>query len=240
MLHVQGKRVNPRDIARWLRMIESSSPSYPLMASLDLARRFVVQQGFNEFDKLLARLNHFRGNIDSFRHIHEVVFPGGQDPLKMSLRAGNGITGYQLSRWLEERGCYTELADHDKVLFVFSLGTTEEELNWLAELLAELDEAVPDIKGWGTIPIPSFPESVSPVKSLEEIKKGAKDKIPLAQAVGRISTEMIVPYPPGIPLILPGERFTPEVVDYLLTVIRRGGNVRGVLHPSTPHVCVLK
>ncbi|SEN64750.1 aminotransferase class I/II-fold pyridoxal phosphate-dependent enzyme [Lihuaxuella thermophila] len=240
MLHVQGKRVEVTEIARWLRMIESSSPSYPLMASLDLARRYVVQHGYDEFDKLLVHLNHFRGNIDSFRHLHEVVFPGGQDPLKLSLRAGSGITGYQLAGWLEERGCYTELADHDKVLFVFSLGTTEAELRRVADLLAELDESVPDLQGDGKISMPPLPESVSPVESLGEIKKGPREQIPLAQAVGRISTEMIVPYPPGIPLILPGEPFTPEVVDYLMSVIRQGGNVRGIFQPSAPHVSVLK
>ncbi len=240
MLHVQGERVNVRDIARWLRIIESSSPSYPLMASLDLARRYAVQQGFDQFDKLLARINHFRGNIDSFRHIREVRFPGRQDPLKMILRARSGITGYQLSRWLEQRGCYTELADLTHVLFVFSLGTSEEELDWLSDLLAELDGAVPEIKGRDTVSIPPFPPSISPVKSLQEVRKGSREKIPLRQAVGRICAEMIVPYPPGIPLLFPGELFTKEIIDYLLTILQLGGNVRGVFQPSSPHVCVLK
>ncbi|MBA4495844.1 aminotransferase class I/II-fold pyridoxal phosphate-dependent enzyme [Paenactinomyces guangxiensis] len=240
MLHVKGNRVNVDEIKHWLRMIESSSPSYPLMASLDLSRRYVVQLGLSQFDKILSALKYFRGNIDSFRHVFEVYSPGIQDPLKMCLRATDGITGYQIAEWLEQRGYYTELADHEKVLFVFSLAASESEFEGLYEVLSELDRAIPEMKPHETVVFPDFPAAGQAERSYDEIKRGLRSFIPLEEAVGQISTEMIVPYPPGIPLVLPGEPFSREMVEYLMAVIRLNGKVRGVFQSFSPHVYVLQ
>lgn len=240
MLHLQGNRVQLSEIVRWLRMVESSSPSYPLMASLDLARRYIVREGFVQFDRLLVLLKNFRGNIDSFRHLQEIQFPGIQDPCKFMLRAKENVSGYQLAEWMEKRGYYPELADHEKVLFIFTLGTTATDLENILRLLRELDLEIPTMTLAGKTDTPSFPKYPPTVIGYEELRRSERICLPLEQAVGRIATEMIVPYPPGIPLILPGELFSKEVINYLRAIMDWGGRVRGLHQSSSPHVFVLK
>jgi arginine/lysine/ornithine decarboxylase len=238
MLHLKGEKVDVQEVAHWLRVIESSSPSYPLMASLDLARRWIAINGKEELEKLLARLNHFRGNIEYLRRIQEIAFPE-QDPLKFSLCAANGVAGFALADWLEREGIYPELADHQKVLFVFSIGTSERDLDTLAGVLRKLDEEVLTMPAQSTLSVPVGVMQGQPEVSLREIRLRKKRNVPLQEAVDQISTEMIIPYPPGIPLVLPGERFREEVVHFLFEVLKWGGKVRGVGMFTTPMVNVL-
>jgi arginine/lysine/ornithine decarboxylase len=239
MLHVRGNKVDVGEIARWLRVVESSSPSYPLMASLDLARRYAVLHGRERIGHLLSLLRHFRGNIDTLKQVREVLPPGVCDPFKLTVWARGRATGHQMKDWLEERGIYTELADHQRVLFAFSPGTEEEDLSCLAEALRELDQAVLQMEG---APIFTLlpPEPGQPECSYDEIRKRPRERVPLAMAAGRIAVEALVPYPPGIPLVLPGERLSEPMVRYLEHVLSLGGRVRGVSVSHAREITVSK
>lgn len=239
MLHAQGERVNIADIMRWLRMIESSSPSYPLMASLDLARRWIATKGKEELERLLIALDHFRGNIKNGSFIHEVSVLSPHDPLKLTLVADPGVSGYAMADWLNKQGIYAELADHRKVLFVFSPGTTESELSRLEQVLRRLDREISHFPKEPSFNLPSFSIHTQAKVEFDELRRRKRRWIPLASAAGEIVTEMITPYPPGIPLVLPGEELREEVLHFLCDVIRRGGNVRGIRSSDTPAVEVL-
>ena len=240
MLHMQGKRVNKEDIARRCKMLQSSSPSYPLMVSLDLARRYILFQGRSKLADILKELQQLRTHIANLFYIKEVLFSDGQDPFKCMLKTTLPVSGNSLKCWLEKRGCYIQLADHEHILFSFSLGTTIDELNWLCQLLTELDKQVPTFAHEPVIPSLRWPSLIQEGASFE---KGKQDviKIPLDQAENRIAAEMIIPYPPGVPLLLPGEIFTQDIVHYLLVVSRMGSKIRG-LSPaaSAPFVHVIK
>ncbi len=228
MLHFQGDRISVASLQHWLRVIQSSSPSYPLMASLDLARRYIVTDGKERLNIVLHRLKHLRRELKALRYLRETPLGDKRDPFKLTLEAEKQISGYRLERFLREKGCYVELADHQRILFAFSMGTSQGEIEYLLQTLKELDKQIPFMEEEPPLKPPSVPMwSVSP-KPLDEFIRAKHVTVPLEEAVHKISAEMILPYPPGIPLILPGEQFSTDVVDYLQKVVQAGGKVRGL------------
>jgi arginine decarboxylase len=240
MLHIKGRRVAVNQVASALRMLESSSPSYPLLASLDVARRDIVTSGRQRMEQVLHHLTSVRTAMAAWCHLREVQLPGRQDPLKCSLKTDGRMTGFQLAKWLEQRGIYAEFADLEKVLLLFSLGTTVGELQTLSEELLQLEQYLTLLPHGNTHDIPVFPEPVSSDFSFAEIRIATKEMIPLTEAEGRIATEMILPYPPGIPVILPGELFTQANIHYLGKIIEAGGKVKGFMPSSFRYVSVIK
>lgn len=234
MLHVGNDRVNIDDLQRWLRVVQSSSPSYPLLASLDLARRQIAIDGYKLIDQLLYELNQFKK--DTFLHckwVQELSLHhlGYQDPCKMVIASRGQVSGTEMQIFLENIGVYTELADHRRVLFCFSLSHPEGSLIRLKKAILELDEwlEVRENKLPHTILTPlSPPTATEVVMSFQEIRNHKAIRVPLAFAEGGVITEPIVPYPPGIPVLLPGERLTDEWVQYLKSASLDGYRIRGL------------
>ncbi|MDQ0418308.1 lysine decarboxylase [Croceifilum oryzae] len=235
MLHVGSSRARINDLERQLRVVQSSSPSYPLLASLDLARKQVAVDGLNLFGRLLTELDQFKK--DTFPKcrwvqeysLHHLVCR--QDPCKMVIASGGQTSGIEMQTFLEDKGIYTELADDRRVLFCFSLAHPEGSLTRLKKALLELD-------GWlgnresklferNTLAL-QLPSTTEFVLSFQEIRKYSQDRLKLEEAVEGIITEPIVPYPPGIPVLLPGERLTFEWMEYLRDADQAGYRIRGL------------
>ena len=240
MMHMQGSRVKRDALANWLRVIESSSPSYPLMASLDLTRRYMVMHGEAQIHRVWRRLSELRQSISQFDGIEERVLQENQDPFKLSLSV-RGLTGFSLSSNLRKSGLYPELANEQLVLLAFSIGTTNVECERLLKAL-QLLASQTSIKEQA-VQSPVFPvgDLVSESKfSFAEIRQAPSIRIPLRDAVGHLSAEMITPYPPGIPVLLPGEVFTVEIVEQLIQFLEQGGTIRGIAKDDYRHVHVLR
>lgn len=250
MLHVQGERVDRKEIKRYLTMLQSSSPSYPLMASLDLSRRQMhmqgmelLEQGIRIIDQLLEKMK----DNDRF----ELLMPEqtneiGRDPFKMIVKDVTGaLSGFELKDALEERGCFVELADPQAVLLVFSLASTEEDARRLAQALIEIGERYPSFpQSIDTVPaLPSYSAMTGlsePVSFDESVyrQKGTA-QVPLDDTVGLKSAEMIVPYPPGIPVLCPGEQISSDVVRYLRQLVQMGARIHGLIEGDEPKLSVL-
>lgn len=241
MLHIQGNRVQRDEIKHWLRVVESSSPSYPLMASLDLARRNMVLQGEAALDRVWGFLTELREKLKSVTRLREMVLNAVQDPFKMTFVDQQGNSGRTLSSFLEQRGVFAELADSQRLLLVFSMGTTKQECELLLETLLAYDR----FADHASEPInrnmfPIVSRISKPVYTFAEIRQQNQIDLPLAKATGRLAAEMIIPYPPGIPVILPGERITQDVMEQLVIFMEQGGRVRGVCKENEPYIRVLK
>jgi arginine/lysine/ornithine decarboxylase len=233
MLHLKGDAIDPEDLVTWLRVIQSSSPSYPLMASLDLARRYMMTRGRDELFRVIDSAIRLRESVSELAHL-EPLTAAGQDPLKLAIRAKKRISGYRMLEWLERREIYAELADHQSVLFVFSMGTRENDWTLLWKSLRQLDREIPDMTEESPWYVPDLRAWTMADRPLHELMEAEKAFVPLRSAVGRISGTMVVPYPPGIPLLLPGEPVTEEKVSYIERVMKRGGKIRG-LSGRFPH-----
>ncbi|TVY06825.1 aminotransferase class I/II-fold pyridoxal phosphate-dependent enzyme [Paenibacillus cremeus] len=247
MLHVQGERINRAALKKALAMLQSSSPSYPIMASLDLSRKMMHEHGEASINAGLQAVHTFNDWIKSQSGwgIGQVVGGNGimQDPFKLALYDRTGrLSGYALKEALERHGCFAELADPVFALLVFSLASTVQDAERLVQALAEIDlacEEPPPARPWTEFDITTFgDETISePVAfDLDTVLAADQDEIeyvPLEQCEGRIAAEMIVPYPPGIPILHQGEAICAGVAAYLERLADLGSRFHG--HDVTAH-----
>jgi len=249
MLHVQGERVDRKELKRYLTMLQSSSPSYPLMASLDISRRQLHTQGMELLERGIRVVDQFteamRDNASFVLLRPERERETGSDPFKIVVKEATGrMSGFELKDALEQRGCYVELADPQAVLLVFSMASTEQDAARLSDALEQIAKTNPSAPAEAAtvMTLPSYTalgglsEPVSFDESVHWKKTAAQ--VPLKDTVGLYAAEMVVPYPPGIPVLCPGEKITSEVVDYLEQLARMGGRIHGLLDGEQPMLSV--
>lgn len=197
-------------------------------------------KGRKQLDQVWQHLSNLRRALDQCTGIEELVLQKDQDPFKLSLRIP-GRTGFFLSSLLRKNGLYPELENERFVLLAFSVGTTQAECDQLQQ---ELQKIASHGKAEQQETKPFFTQMMKPISealiSFEEIRRSHPQKVPLEEAVGLVAAEMITPYPPGIPVLLPGEVFTAELVDQLIHFLNLGGNVRGIEYDDQKRVYVLR
>jgi arginine decarboxylase len=253
MLHVRGERIQRDKLKKILTMLQSSSPSYPILVSLDLARLWVQEHGrrwlqdamqaLKQWSSDLARLERFELTVDKPND----CFYETKDPFKAAVRDRSGqLSGFQLKSALEELGCYPELADSEQVLLAFSLASSTEDANRLIHAFEQVKIRYPEaekkeLQGPVTnTNIVAYAQEISaPVQfSMRHIhtRVGADSAysrpIALSKAAGHSSAEMVIPYPPGIPLLYPGEIITAEMAAYLQRLADSGASFQGVSDPA--------
>ena len=255
MLHLQGPRLDRLAIRRCLGAIQSSSPSYPIMASLDLARLQMHHEGRRLLDNGLAAAARFRGEVGSiggFRLLEKMSASTNRylDPFKVAIADAAGkATGYQLQELLEANGCRVEMADPVYVLLHFSLATNEEAVDRLLTALRLSKEGLGRFGQENN----SLSANISGILRIEAVSsavrlpwlgsaaqgEGGVTSIPLEEAEGRISADMIVPYPPGIPVVYAGEQLTREACLYLSMLSRAGARFQGAADPQLRSIRVI-
>src|SRR5699024_8450140 len=114
-LHVNSSRVSKNRLSHYLQMLQSSSPSYPLLASLDIARYFLANLTSEDIEKTLQSVNEIRSMLESLPYCE--VLPIIDDPTKLTLHV-EGISGYEIAKLFEHAGNYPELATHNQVLVI--------------------------------------------------------------------------------------------------------------------------
>jgi len=228
-------------------MLQSSSPSYPLMASLDLARRHMVYQAGKEIDQLLPRLERLREQIAGLDWLDTPILTENSvfatlDPLKLLLCVRTGMfTGYRLQEMLEKEGIYPELAQTTHVLLAASTGTSPKDVEQVSQFLERIkadgllgEKLSTDI---GILASSFLREQVLPMHEAVDVET---ESVPLQQAVGGISAEMVIPYPPGIPLLLPGERIDSQVIALLMELKAAGARFQGIKDPELQMIDTIK
>jgi len=252
MLHVQGDRLDRGLLRQRLAMLQSSSPSYPLMASLDVSRRWLHTRGADAFTQGLEAVAWFRGTMERLPRFTLLPFPAQDkagaayhtlDPFKVTVSDRNGqYSGYELQELLEDLGCVPEMSDVRHVVFVFSLGSTMEDAKALFDALEQIHQS--STEAWNNhklIHREDYTELLHHTSSLvsepilfrlQPLTEDAWETVPLGQAVHRRVAEMVIPYPPGIPLLYPGECITAELERTLQQLSAQGAKCQGV-HDST-------
>ncbi|NEU28324.1 aminotransferase class I/II-fold pyridoxal phosphate-dependent enzyme [Paenibacillus polymyxa] len=257
MLHVQGPRIHRELLRQRLAMVQSSSPSYPLMASLDLARWYIDAYGTDAFTEGLAAADAFRKGLEQLprfrlleptqqaneeckarKGISEALDSAKkrrsgystQDPFKMVLYDTWGVLdGFGLKRELETYGCIPEMSDEKHVVLLFTLSSTARDASHLLQALVHINNDIrfkgtarePELAGkeqqrleldfstWNNDEMKAYS---SPVQfGLQPIHPDQMEIVPVEESAGRIAAEMIIPYPPGIPLLYAGETVTQAI-----------------------------
>lgn len=230
----EGDLVDPVVLRQRLDLITTTSPSALMYGSIDGWRRHLSLNGKELIDGALHRADRIRRRlqrvdglsvIDESIHASEGV--AEWDPLKLSVEvAGLGITGYQAKDWLlTERRLAAQLGDARRVVCSLTYADDDGAIDALAEAFEALAAAPPAADR----PEPQIPplEDFNLEQAMTPREAFFADSELVAEPAGRIAAEMISPYPPGVPAILPGERFTDEIVAYL-----RAGKAAGMTIPD--------
>jgi arginine decarboxylase len=240
-------RVDVGAIGRAIRLVRSTSPNALLMASLDAARRQLAVHGELLLDRTIKAAARARDAIDQIPGCavvgeQWVGRPGiaGWDPLRIVIDVrGTGLTGYQVASALRASyDIHLELATHATVVLVLGIGQPVEPLDRVAHDLAETVKRIaPRAPGGPEVDHAALTEPPAEVGSEPAVPPreaflGKSQAVPVREAIGRISTESIAGYPPGVPTLLPGERVTAEVVTYLQSLVDAGARLHGAADPS--------
>ena len=223
-------------VDRVVTLLESTSPSSLLTLSLDAARRLAATEGEKLLAETLATLRAARERIRAIEGLdvldERLVSPGvaGWDPLRLTVDVrATGITGHRCATLLRETAdVYCELATETVVVGAFGMGgkaapLAERFAAGLEQLVADLGAHDPEHGVPFALPPPWGPMEMVP----RDAFLGPQEPVPIAAAEGRIASESLAAYPPGIPNVLPGERLTSETLDFIAETLAHGGYLRG-------------
>lgn len=252
MLHIQGSRIPRESIRETLAAIQSSSPSFPIMASLDVARVMVDRYRSAWFDKGCASAEAFREWIDkedrALRVLHKEKSSKAYDrldPLRIVLwDHTETYSGFELQRLLEEQGCWAEMADLRHVVLVWGGQAGDEDrikLQAACTLIEQLIKANPAKSGEKKVSVAFYPGNGTPngLRPVEWSRKSRPHhRIPLLEAEGLEAAEMVIPYPPGIPIVYPGEVLTAQLIGYISALAETGAKFQGAIDSKMQTIAV--
>ena len=242
VLSVQGDRIDTGRLQLLVELEQSTSASSVLLSSIDGARRQFQRDGEallgNAIDLALGLRERIAG-IDGLDLMGEEVLdrPGAHalDPTHVAFDVtGLGLTGFAAADWLRRHEhVQLELSDHRRLMALITYADTQGHVDRLVGALERLVDAHRDAE---PALIPDVPRTedlrTETVVLPRDALLGRTETVGWRDAAGRVSAEMVCPYPPGVPVVAPGERLTPAIVDYLQGLAAAGVMVEGIVDES--------
>ena len=247
LLMKENDYLKPSRLKSVLNLTQTTSPSYILLASLDASRRAMALHGREMTAKAISFSKQAREELQDIPGFYIfgddlVGKPGcfGIDPTKVAICArGLGISGYEFERILrQEKHIQVELSDFYNVLFLYGIGDDETTMGAMVDACKFIagsynQRTLHNVEG-GIPPIPELVVSPRFAYYSETVS------IPLEEAEGEISAEMVMAYPPGIPVICPGEMISWEIIRYVHSMREANLNLQGTEDPEVAHIRVLR
>lgn len=269
LLHLQSGLISPKEVERQLGIFETSSPSYPLMISIDSCTGLLSEMGPALFEAWKSRLDRFYEEAETLHYIKVWMPENAQERAlgKGSGRPGaaivrdrskilisfrrTGLTGSEGAQVLRERyGIETEMSSGFNVLAMTGCGDADDDLVRLSEALADLDRelssAGPDAAapnpGKTAVHDPESHKKQSASIAIPKVRAACTvltavnspfEEVPLREAKDRICAEYLYAYPPGIPILAPGEYIGAEHIQAIRRSAENGNRVRRT-HSSSP------
>lgn len=241
-----GKNVSAGYVSQIINLTQTTSASYLLMSSLDISRRNLALRGEASFEKVTAMAEYARSEINGiggyYAYGRELVNGNSiydYDVTKLSVYTRDiglaGIEVYDLLR--DEYDIQIEFGDLGNLLAYLSIGDRQRDVERLVGALSEVRRRF-GRKDKANLMKQEYidPEvAVSP----QEAFYADKESLPLRQTEGRICSEFVMCYPPGIPILAPGERITAEILDYIEYAKAKGCSMTGPEDPDILHLNVL-
>jgi len=236
-LHVKSDKIDVERVKFVLGMLQTTSPSYVIMSSLDYARALMESEGEELLESLVNNIDWF---IDLLKNINEYsvlsVDSRGNyhtDKTRLVINVSKmGLTGFEVERKLRfDYNIQVEMSDPSNIVCIAAVSDTKKDFERLYFALQDIRNRVvkngkkADIDLYKCYCSLEVPEQMVP---LRDVINSPSKKVQLQFAEGMIAKGTITPYPPGIPVICPGERIGSEAVDALLALLKQGGNVNGI------------
>ena len=214
VLWLQGDRVDPKRVERSLSWLQTTSPSALLLASCEAS--LADWQTRNGLNRLKRRLDEAR-DLKSRLIRDGLPLLDTQDPLRLVLHTGSvGISGLEADAWLLPRGLIGELPEPATLTLCLGLARQRGLRQQLKELWQQLLIALPNRSAFPPFQRPPLPLVNQPDLPLGQAWRAPSRSLPLDLAENRIAAELLCPYPPGIPLLVPGERLDRGRLEWLL------------------------
>ncbi len=241
-----GKNVNAGHVRQIINLTQTTSGSYLLMASLDISRRNLALRGKEVFAKVIKMADYAREEINAvggyYAFGRELVNGNSVfdfDPTKLSVHTRDvglaGIEVYDILR--DEYDIQIEFGDIGNILAYLSMGDRPQELERFVSALAEIRRRYQrDSSGLLS------QEYIDPtvVTSPQEAFYAPKRSVPMKESVGCVCSEFVMCYPPGIPILAPGEKITAEILDYIEYAKLKGCSMTGPEDPDILNINVLQ
>lgn len=236
MIHVQGNRIDKEKLSTMLRMIESSSPSYILMSSLELAVDIYDNKGKELMEELLKNIDDFKNRMQN-NNLIDIYNEHDKTKIFISSKAF-GLTGYELDEILRNNyNIQVELSNYYGVLLICTLGN--EKLDFIS-LETALNDITQKYNKNNMVENIEYPTEI-PIKKLSprEAFYNSKKSVKIYESIGKICGEYVIPYPPGISLLSPGEVITKEIIDYIILCSKKGMSVSGMKDSKLEYIQIL-
>lgn len=250
MLHVQGQRIDHDRVSKALQLVQSTSPSYLLLASLDAARQQVATQGFELMQQTLQLADQARSRIQQIAGLSVLQSTqAGQTPgffaldrTRLTVTVSElGLNGFAADEILHQQLNVTaEFPSLQHLTFIISLGNTQEDIDQLVNGLKKLADspAQGTLTAKMSLTLPPIPDSLAVCPRTAFL--APTTPLAIAEAVDQICAELVCPYPPGIPILLPGEQITQTALTYLKQVLAAGGVISGCADPTLATLQVVR
>ncbi len=233
ILNVCSDRVNLNVLEDKLQTIESSSPSYPMMASLDISADLLLEKGEKLIGEWAENLDFFYERVKAIPGLIIMETPS-LDRTKLNLDlSAYGIDGNETEELLMEKGIFIELVTGNIIMGMSGIGNTRDHYEKLAEALSEIAGA----RKLNDRQKMRQPDALTDTLKMAEMPK-EKLFLPVDEAAGRVCASSIIPYPPGVPIACPGEILTRKVLNYVKARRLAGEKVIGMTAEGM--VCVGK
>lgn len=233
ILLVNSENVDHLRLRSTINMLQSTSPSSLLMASLDASRKTFATQGEERLSKLIDMANDTRDRINKIPNLEALdkayfLKQGsfGYDETKLIIKVSKlGINGFEAYRELADiHHVQMELAETHLILAVLSIGTSQKDLDALVDALQMIsdkynEQDLPAVKPKVRY---AFPEVFTRPR---EAYHAPKKYIPLTEAAGEIAGESVMIYPPGIPIVIPGEVISEDIINDLGFYRKNGSTI---------------
>jgi lysine decarboxylase len=224
------ERIDADRLERAYEATATTSPSGTIFASADAARALLERDGERLLGRLLRTVDHARERLRAVRGVvllDQVVDPRvALDRAKLAINvSGTGASGLALEDDLVAAGTPVELADRDTLVPIITIG---DDLAAVDRFVAALVASIERHRSAPRKVLPSLAWTVEPdvVLSPRDAYFAPHETVPAQEAVGRVSAELVAPYPPGIPVLAPGERITGDAIDGLRRALLEGTQVR--------------
>ena len=244
-LLLTGKNVNWEYVSQIINLTQTTSASYLLISSLDISRRNLALRGKESFEKVSRMAEYAREEINSiggFYAYGKDMINGGSiydfDVTKLSVYTRDiglaGIEVYDLLR--DEYDIQIELGDIANILAYISIGDRIQDIERLVGALADIKRLY--AKNPEQMPNAEYIKPTVCV-SPQTAFYGEKKSVPIRETEGMICSEFVMCYPPGIPILAPGEMITPEIIEYIIYAKEKGCSMQGTEDPAVEHLNVL-
>lgn len=222
VIHFQSDLVDVTRLKRVVSLLQTTSPNYVILSSLDLARHQAVAHGERMLDRVMSWAEQGRRRINQLKHFScftrkDIAARGYDlDVTKLTINVTrSGFSGYEIDDILSKKHkIQVDAADLFNLIAIMGIGSDKSDVDRLIMALKEIDENYQGAAQNWILQIPSLSTEMVMVPRDVFLLYRTK-RVPLSRAAGHIAAQTLTPYPPGIPVLIPGERITQEIVDYL-------------------------